>query len=119
MSPLRYGSGAAANGTSSRSGTGRSRFRTARTSTGGNAPWERSAAPSPAASPCCRSCGPVRRWEAGWTVLAKAVDAGVPDIAARAAADLAVLRDTDWPVPSGIDAFIDLLQLSGVLPGGA
>ncbi|MEV5754854.1 AAA family ATPase [Actinoallomurus sp. NPDC052308] len=60
-----------------------------------------------------------RRWEAGWTVLAKAVDAGVPDVAARAAADLAVLRDTDWPVPSGIDAFIDLLQLSGALPGGA
>jgi hypothetical protein len=60
-----------------------------------------------------------RRWEAGWSILAKAVDAGVPDVAARAAADLAVLRDTDWPVPSGIDAFIDLLQLSGALPGGA
>lgn len=58
-----------------------------------------------------------RRWEAGWAVLAKAVDAGVPDVAARAAADLAALRDTDWPVPSGIDAFLDLLQLSGALPG--
>jgi hypothetical protein len=57
-----------------------------------------------------------RRWEAGWTVLAKAVDAGVPDVAARAAADLAALRDTDWPVPSGIDAFLELLQLSGALP---
>lgn len=60
-----------------------------------------------------------RRWEAGWTVLAKAVDAGVPDVAARAAADLAALRDTDWPVPSGIDAFLDLLQLSGALPGAS
>ncbi|WP_174550956.1 AAA family ATPase [Actinomadura macra] len=59
-----------------------------------------------------------RRWEAGWEVLAKAVDAGVPDIAARAAGDLAALRDTDWPVPSGIEGFIDLLQLSGALPGG-
>ncbi|MEV0400373.1 AAA family ATPase [Actinoallomurus sp. NPDC050550] len=59
-----------------------------------------------------------RRWEAGWAVLAKAVDAGVPDIAARAAADLAALRDTDWAVPSGIDAFVDLLRLSGALPGG-
>lgn len=59
-----------------------------------------------------------RRWEAGWAVLSKAVDAGVPDVAARAAADLAALRDTDWPVPSGIDAFLDLLQLSGVLPAG-
>ncbi|WP_235828584.1 AAA family ATPase [Actinomadura rubteroloni] len=53
------------------------------------------------------------RWEAGWVVLAKAVDAGVPDVAARAAADLAALRDTSWPVPDGIDGFIDLLQLSG------
>jgi hypothetical protein len=59
-----------------------------------------------------------RRWEAGWTVLAKAVDAGVPDVAARAAADLAALRDTDWPVPAGIDGFIDILRLSGAMPGG-
>ncbi|MFB7916456.1 sigma 54-interacting transcriptional regulator [Streptomyces sp. NPDC056061] len=58
-----------------------------------------------------------QRWEAGWTVLAKAVDAGVPDVAARAAVDLASMRDTDWPVPEGIDAFVELLQLSGALPG--
>jgi hypothetical protein len=58
------------------------------------------------------------RWEAGWTVLAKAVDQGVPDVAARAAVDLAAMRDTDWPVPDGIDAFLELLQLSGALPGG-
>ncbi|MFH8473437.1 sigma 54-interacting transcriptional regulator [Streptomyces sp. NPDC018000] len=56
------------------------------------------------------------RWEAGWAVLAKAVDAGVPDVAARAAVDLAAMRDTDWPVPEGIDAFVELLQLSGALP---
>ncbi|WP_119730889.1 AAA family ATPase [Thermomonospora amylolytica] len=56
-----------------------------------------------------------RRWEAGWTVLAKAVDAGIPDVAARAAMDLAALRDTSWPVPEGIDAFVDLLRLSGAL----
>ncbi|MFC5751533.1 AAA family ATPase [Actinomadura rugatobispora] len=59
-----------------------------------------------------------RRWEAGWVVLAKAVDAGIPDVAARAAVDLAALRDTDWPVPSGIDGFIDILRLSGAMPGG-
>ncbi|MEU6753217.1 MoxR family ATPase [Spirillospora sp. NPDC046719] len=58
-----------------------------------------------------------RRWEAGWEVLAKAVDAGVPDVAARAASDLAALRDVRWPVPPGIDAFLDILQLSGALPG--
>ncbi|MEU3663756.1 sigma 54-interacting transcriptional regulator [Streptomyces sp. NPDC032940] len=57
------------------------------------------------------------RWEAGWTVLAKAVDAGVPDVAARAAADLAAMRRLDWPVPPGIDGFLDLLQMSGALPG--
>ncbi|TRV79802.1 AAA family ATPase [Streptomyces sp. 130] len=59
------------------------------------------------------------RWEAGWAVLAKAVAAGVPDVAARAAMDLASMRDTDWPVPEGIDAFLELLQLSGALPGSA
>ncbi|MEW1891307.1 MULTISPECIES: AAA family ATPase [unclassified Streptomyces] len=59
------------------------------------------------------------RWEAGWAVLAKAVAAGVPDVAARAAMDLAAMRDTDWPVPEGIDAFLELLQLSGALPGSA
>ncbi|WP_019634152.1 AAA family ATPase [Actinomadura atramentaria] len=55
------------------------------------------------------------RWEAGWTVLAKAVEAGVPDVAARAATDLAAMRDPAWPVPSGIDAFVELLSLSGAL----
>ncbi|MFB4314251.1 AAA family ATPase [Actinomadura sp. 21ATH] len=60
-----------------------------------------------------------KRWEAGWAVLAKAVDAGVPDVAARAAVDLAALRDTDWPVPAGIDGFIDILRLSGAMPGGS
>jgi len=29
------------------------------------------------------------------------------------------MRDTDWPVPEGIDAFLELLQLSGALPGSA
>ncbi|ALG13411.1 AAA family ATPase [Kibdelosporangium phytohabitans] len=55
------------------------------------------------------------RWEAGWVVLAKAVEAGVPDVAARAATDLAVMREPEWPVPSGIEAFLDLLELSGAL----
>ncbi|MFF4065801.1 AAA family ATPase [[Kitasatospora] papulosa] len=58
------------------------------------------------------------RWEAGWAVLAKAVDAGVPDVAARAAVDLAAMRNLDWPVPPGIDGFLDLLRQSGALPRG-
>ncbi|MFI6762815.1 AAA family ATPase [Micromonospora sp. NPDC050417] len=56
-----------------------------------------------------------QRWEAGWAVLEKAVEAGVPDVAARAALDLAALRDTAWPVPPSIDAFVEVLQLSGRL----
>ncbi|MFD4035384.1 AAA family ATPase [Streptomyces sp. NPDC058637] len=59
-----------------------------------------------------------KRWEAGWAVLAKAVDAGVPDVAARAAVDLAAMRSLDWPVPAGIDGFLDLLRQSGALPQG-
>lgn len=58
------------------------------------------------------------RWEAGWAVLAEAVDAGVPDVAARAAVDLAAMRNLDWPVPPGIDGFLDLLRQSGALPRG-
>ncbi|MFE0098441.1 AAA family ATPase, partial [Streptomyces sp. NPDC059015] len=58
------------------------------------------------------------RWEAGWTVLAKAVEAGVPDVAARAATDLAAMRRADWPVPAGMDAFLDLLRQSGALADG-
>ena len=60
-----------------------------------------------------------QRWEAGWAVLAKAVAAGVPDVAARAALDLAAMRQVDWPVPASIDAFVDVLRLSGRLPGPA
>jgi hypothetical protein len=55
------------------------------------------------------------RWEAAWSVLAKAVDAGVPDVAARAAADLAAMRERSWPVPPTIDAFVDILRLSGAM----
>ena len=56
-----------------------------------------------------------QRWEAGWVVLAKAVEAGVPDVAARAAADLAALRDPHWPAPPQLDAFVNILALSGAL----
>jgi hypothetical protein len=55
------------------------------------------------------------RWEAGWVVLGKAIQAGAPDVAARAAADLAALRDVAWPVPPQMDAFVDILALSGAL----
>ncbi|MCY9784228.1 hypothetical protein KIK06_10015 [Nocardiopsis sp. EMB25] len=37
---------------------------------------------------------------------------------ATALADLAALRDTAWPVPEGIDAFLDPPRLSGALTRG-
>ena len=55
------------------------------------------------------------RWNAGWSVLAKAVAAGVPDVAARAAMDLAAMREPTWPVPAEIDAFVEVLRLAGRL----
>jgi hypothetical protein len=54
------------------------------------------------------------RWAAAWVVLAKAVDAGVPDVATRAAIDLARLRDPLWLVPPQMDAFMRIQALSGV-----
>jgi hypothetical protein len=55
------------------------------------------------------------RWTAAWAVIAKAVDAGVPDVAARAAMDLARMRQQDWKPPEHVDALIDLIALSGEL----
>ncbi|WP_306819819.1 hypothetical protein [Streptomyces sp. CA-210063] len=60
-----------------------------------------------------------QRWETGWEILAKAVAAGVPDVAARAAYDLAALRDTEWPAPTVVGVFADVLHASGLLtPAG-
>lgn len=57
-----------------------------------------------------------QRWDAAWRVLEKAVAIGAPDIAAQAALDLAVLRNgTDWPAPPALDAFVEVLRLSGRL----
>jgi hypothetical protein len=54
------------------------------------------------------------RWYAGWTVLAKALDGGAPDMAARAAFDLAALREPEWPVPDCVDAFAAMLHAAGI-----
>jgi MoxR-like ATPase len=63
-----------------------------------------------------RADGTRQRWEACWAVLVKAAAAGMPDVAARAASDLVAMRDADWPIPDGVDAFLEMLQLSGALP---
>jgi hypothetical protein len=36
-----------------------------------------------------------QQWDAAWSVLAQAVKAGTPDVAARAAMDLATMREPD------------------------
>lgn len=53
------------------------------------------------------------RWAACWVVLRKAVEAGVPDVAARAAVDLAKMRDVQWPAPPEMDSFVNILALTG------
>jgi hypothetical protein len=58
------------------------------------------------------------RWNAAWKILAKAVHAGVPDVAARAAIDLVRARRQDWPPPPEVEAFAELLRLAGVHVGG-
>jgi hypothetical protein len=61
------------------------------------------------------------RWTAAWVVLGKAVKAGVPDVAARAALDLAAMRDRQalWEAPAEMYAFTELLALSGPLTNHA
>ncbi|HET9960115.1 MAG TPA: AAA family ATPase [Polyangiaceae bacterium] len=59
------------------------------------------------------------RWRAAWVVLGKAVEAGIPDVAARAALDLAQLRDAKWLPPAQALAFGEVLRLSGVNLGSA
>lgn len=58
----------------------------------------------------------VSRWESGWTVMAKAVDAGVPDVAAIAARSLAQNRPDGARVPQAAAAFAPILKSAGILP---
>jgi hypothetical protein len=57
---------------------------------------------------------PEDRWRAAWRVLAAAVAFGTPDLAARAAMDLAAVRDPAWPAPPEVDAFVDVIALAGL-----
>lgn len=54
------------------------------------------------------------RWNAAWTVLAASVERGAPDIAARAALDLAAMRDPAWAAPPEVLAFAGIIGEAAV-----
>nr|WP_033340565.1 AAA family ATPase [Catenuloplanes japonicus] len=52
------------------------------------------------------------RWDAAWTVLARAVDTGAPDLVVVPATSLAALRREEWDVPALIDRLAGAVALS-------
>lgn len=63
----------------------------------------------------------VARWNAAWTILAAAADAGGADVAAASARKLALARGTGLPLPvEQLTAFFPVLEAAGLLaPAGA
>ncbi|MFK4083774.1 AAA family ATPase [Kribbella sp. NPDC020789] len=52
------------------------------------------------------------RWEAGWAVLIRALETGVPDLLVAPAMALAALRRDDWEVPSAVERLTGVVGLS-------
>ncbi|WP_432988147.1 AAA family ATPase [Dactylosporangium sp. CA-233914] len=52
------------------------------------------------------------RWDAAWTVLARAVETGPPDLVVVPATGLAALRRDDWEVPAAIERLAGVVSLS-------
>ncbi|MCX5408237.1 MoxR family ATPase [Streptomyces sp. NBC_00335] len=52
------------------------------------------------------------RWDAAWTLLARALETGAPDLVVVPAATLAALRREDWEVPAAIDRLAGAVALS-------
>jgi hypothetical protein len=52
-----------------------------------------------------------RRWEAGWTLVARLADAVPVDLLAAPAVELAALRDPGWPLPAQFDRLSALEEL--------
>jgi len=52
------------------------------------------------------------RWEAGWAVLIRALESGVPDLLVTPAMALAALRRDDWEVPSAVERLTGVVGLS-------
>lgn len=52
------------------------------------------------------------RWDAAWTLLARALESGAPDLVVVPASTLAALRREDWEVPAAIDRLAGAVALS-------
>ncbi|MEH1013182.1 AAA family ATPase [Micromonospora sp. CPCC 206060] len=52
------------------------------------------------------------RWDAAWTLLARAVETGAPDLVVVPATTLATLRQDDWDVPASIDRLAGAVSLT-------
>jgi MoxR-like ATPase len=52
------------------------------------------------------------RWEAGWAVLVRALETGVPDLLVAPAMALAALRRDDWEVPEAVERLAGVIGLA-------
>ena len=52
------------------------------------------------------------RWDAAWTLLARAMDTGAPDLVVVPATALAALRQEEWDVPASIERLAGAVSLS-------
>ena len=52
------------------------------------------------------------RWDAAWTLLARALETGAPDLVVVPATTLAALRQPDWDVPASIERLAGVVSLS-------
>ncbi|WP_424186775.1 AAA family ATPase [Actinokineospora sp. G85] len=52
------------------------------------------------------------RWDAAWSLLARALETGAPDLVVVPAATLAALRQDDWQVPAAIERLAGAVSLS-------
>ncbi|MFF1822255.1 AAA family ATPase [Kribbella sp. NPDC058245] len=52
------------------------------------------------------------RWEAGWAVLIRALETGLPDLLVAPAMALAALRRDDWEVPAAVERLTGVVGLS-------
>ncbi len=52
------------------------------------------------------------RWDAGWAVLIRALETGVPDLLVAPAMALAALRRDDWEVPGAVERLTGVIGLA-------
>ncbi|MEO3746562.1 MoxR family ATPase [Plantactinospora sp. B5E13] len=52
------------------------------------------------------------RWDAAWTLLARVLETGAPDLVVVPATTLATLRRADWDVPASIERLTDVVSLT-------